>query len=141
MNAKDLEKLFKRILDNAPVAFTRRVANESLRYMDAYRQGATGPLGGFRQQEVHQPPLPSWLTECMEGYEATFGEKAEMSMLDIASVTADLVGRSGLGRDLDAEDLGSDVDADDEIVGDEGSKESDSGASYGEVEDKDSDEV
>ena len=97
--------------------------------MDAYRQGATGPLGGFRQQEVHQPPLPSWLTKCMEGYEATFGEKTEASMLDIASVTADVVGRSSLGRDLDAEDLDSDVDADDEIVGDEGSKASDGGAS------------
>jgi hypothetical protein len=62
----------------------------------------------------------------MEGHGAKFGEKAEASaeqaghcLGDIASVTADLVGRSGLGRDLDAEDLDSDVDADDKIVGDE----------------------
>jgi hypothetical protein len=85
--------------------------------------------------------MMSAITECMEGYKAAFGEKAEASMLDIASVTADVVGRSGLGRDLDAEDLDSDVtvDADDEIVGNEGSKESGSSASYAEVEAEDSD--
>jgi hypothetical protein len=75
----------------------------------------------------------------MEVNEATFAEMAKASMLAIASVTADVVGRSGLGRDLDAEHLDSDVDADDEIVGNEGSKESGSGASYGEVKAEDSD--
>jgi hypothetical protein len=34
---------------------------QSLRYMDAYRQGATGrAAGGVCQQEVHQQPLPSF---------------------------------------------------------------------------------
>jgi hypothetical protein len=112
------------------------VANKSLRYMDAYRQGATGRLAAFANKKCtsHRCLPASWLTECMEGYEAAFSVKAEASMLDIASVTADVMGRSGLGRDLDAENLDSDVDADDEIVGNEGSKESGSGASYGEVE-------
>jgi hypothetical protein len=41
---------------------------------------------------------------------------------------------------LGAEDLAT-VDADDEIVGDEGSKESGGNASYGEVKDEDSDEL
>jgi hypothetical protein len=35
-------------------------------------------------------------------YEAMFAEMAKASMLDIASVTADVVGHSGVGRDLDA---------------------------------------
>jgi hypothetical protein len=52
----------------------------------------------------------------MEVNEATFAEMAKASMLDIASVTADV-----MGRDLDAQDMDSNVDdADDEIVGDEG---------------------
>jgi hypothetical protein len=64
--------------------------------------------GGVRQQEVHHAShghrcLPaSKLTKCMEVNEATFAEMAKASMLDIASVTADVVGHSGLGRDLDA---------------------------------------
>jgi hypothetical protein len=75
----------------------------------------------------------------MELNEATFAEMAKASMLDMSPVTADVVGSSGLGRDLDAEDLDSDVDADDEIVDNEGSKEAGSGASYGDVEAEDSD--
>jgi hypothetical protein len=77
--------------------------------LDAYRQGVTWGLhGGVRQQEVHHAShghrcLPaSKLTKCMEVNEATFAEMAKASMLDIASVTADVVGHSGLGRDLDA---------------------------------------
>jgi hypothetical protein len=64
-------------------------------------------------------------------------------MLGNALVVADGVGCSGLGRDLDAEDLqlDSNVDANNEIVGDEASKESGGGASYEEVEDKDSDKL
>jgi hypothetical protein len=47
---------------------------------------------------------------------------AKAGMLDIASVTADVVGRSGLGQDFDAEDMDTKVDADDEIVGDGGAE-------------------
>ena len=76
--------------------------------MDAYRQlqGATGRLAAFANKKYtsHGCLPASWLTECMKGYEATFGEKAEASMLDIASVTADVVGRSRLRRELDAEE-------------------------------------
>jgi hypothetical protein len=35
----------------------------------------------------------------MAGYEAMFGEKVQESMLDMDAVAAELVGRSGLGRD------------------------------------------
>jgi hypothetical protein len=66
---------------------------------------------------------------------------AKAGMLDIASVTADVVGRSGLGQDFDAEDMDSKVDADDEIVGDGGSRESGGGVSYGEEEDENGDEL
>jgi hypothetical protein len=38
----------------------------------------------------------------MEVNEATFAKMAKASMLDIASVTTDVVGHSGMGRDLDA---------------------------------------
>jgi hypothetical protein len=64
--------------------------------------------GGIRQQEVHHAShghrcLPvSKLTKCMEVNEATFAEMAKASVLKVASVTADVVVHSGLGRDWDA---------------------------------------
>jgi hypothetical protein len=72
-----------------------------LRYIYAYRQGATGRLAAFANKKYtsHRCLPASVLTDCMEGYDATFGEKAEASMPNIASGTADIVGRSGLGRD------------------------------------------
>jgi hypothetical protein len=50
-------------------------------------------------------------------------DPAEASMLGIATVMADVVGRSRLGRDVDAKDLDFEVHAaDDEGMCDEGSK-------------------
>jgi hypothetical protein len=143
MNAKELEKLLKHILDSVPVAFTRRVANKSLRYMDAYRQGATGRLAAFANKKYtsHRCLPASWMIECMAGYEATFGEKVRYSMLDMDAVEADVVGRSELGRDGEAEDEDSDGGADEEGVSDTAQQEP-GGAGRGlEVPDGDSMEV
>jgi hypothetical protein len=51
MSAKALEKVLTETLDSVPVAFTCRVANKSLRYMDAYRKGATGRLAAFANKK------------------------------------------------------------------------------------------
>jgi hypothetical protein len=63
-----------------------------MRHMVLYRQGATGQLVACANKKyTNQRSLPaSWLTECIESYEATFSEKVEGSMLDIASVKADV---------------------------------------------------
>jgi hypothetical protein len=67
-----------------------------MRYIDLYRKGATGRLASCANKKFtsHRCLPASWLTECIEGYEATFGEKEEASMLDIASVTADVPGQT-----------------------------------------------
>jgi hypothetical protein len=122
MNAKDLIVWSKQL----DLRYCAGGFYESLRYMDAYRQGATGwAAGGVCQQEVHQQPLRylpasnrGWLNECMAGYEAMFGEKIQESMLDMDAVVADVVGRSGLGRDVESEDEDSDASADEEGASD-----------------------
>jgi hypothetical protein len=52
----------------------------------------------------------------MAGYEGMFGKKVQESMLDMDTVAAELVGRSGLGWDGEAEDDDSDGGADEEGV-------------------------
>ena len=71
--------VLKKKLDRVPVAFILRVADKSLRYMDAYRQGATGRLAAFANKKYtsHRCLPASWLKECMDDYKAALGEKAE----------------------------------------------------------------
>ena len=122
MNAKDLEKLLKETLDSVPLAFIRRIANKSLRYMDAYRKGATGRLAAFANKKYtsHRCLPQSWLDECMAEYKAAFGEHVEDSMVDVASMGAQLDALSGLGR---REGVESDDDDEEEASGDEGCEE------------------
>jgi hypothetical protein len=72
-----------------------------MRYMDLYRKGATGRLAACactnKNYTSHRCLPASWLTECIEGYEATFGEKEEASVLDIASMTVDVPGQTWCG--------------------------------------------
>jgi hypothetical protein len=77
----------------------------------------------------------------MAGYESMFGEKVQESMLDMDAVAAELVGRSGLGRDGKAEDEDSDGGADDEGVSDAAQEDPGDYVRGVEVTDDDSEEV
>ena len=149
MNAKDLQKLLKDILDSVPVDFARRVANKSLRYIDAYWQGATGRLAAFaNKKDTSHRCLPgAWLTECMatRGMKPCLARRSKRAcwtrMLDMDAVAADVVGRSGLGWNAEAEDEDSDVGADEEGVSDGAQQEPGGSARGVEVTDDDSKEV
>ena len=77
----------------------------------------------------------------MAGYEATFGEKVQESMLDMDAVAADVVGRSELGRDGEAEDEDSDASAGEEGVRDAAQQEAGGVARGVDVTEDDSEEV
>jgi hypothetical protein len=137
MNAKDLIFLSKRI----DLRYCAGGFHQSLRYMDAYRQGATraGRLAAFANKKYtsHRCLPASWLT----GYKVMFGEKFQESMLDMNAVAAELVGCSVLGWDREAEDEDSDGGADDEGVSDAAEQEPGGDARGVEVTDDNSEEV
>jgi TATA-binding protein-associated factor Taf7 len=132
MNAKELEKLLREILDGVPVEFIRRVANKSLRYMDAYRKGATGRLAAFANKKYtsHRCLPGSWLTECMADYKAAFGEHAEESMVDVAAMREQ---NAALGGESDKDSDGEEVanGSEQEGEGESGDDDSDGGSKAG----------
>jgi hypothetical protein len=83
--------------DSVSVAFTRRVANKSLRYMDGYRKGTTGRLAAFvdKKYTSHRCLPGSWLTECIDEYKAAFGETVEESMVDVDAIGKELAALDG----------------------------------------------
>ena len=84
--------VLKEILDSVPVAFIRRVAEKSLRYI--WMRTGRVRLGAWRRLPTRSTPvtaafLPRGLRiECMDDYKKAFGEKAEDSMVDLAVVEA-----------------------------------------------------
>ena len=113
------------------MAYTRKVANKSLRYMDAYRKGATGRLAAFANKKYtsHRCLPESWLDECMAEYKAAFGEAADESMVNLEAVEAELAAlgaddeqAEAEGGDDDGEEAGIDGD-DEEVDGDDSDEE------------------
>ena len=79
---KTLVKNVPIILDSIPLGLIRRFVRKSWRYMDAYRQGATGRLADFinKKYKGHRCIPTSWLNEVQDAYYSKYGEKAEINL-------------------------------------------------------------
>jgi hypothetical protein len=80
-----LEEAIVVAFDAVPLDFIRKVANVSHRYIQLYREGATGRLAAFaaRKYKSHRCVPDSWLTEVVNEYEAEYDENASCSMLQV----------------------------------------------------------
>jgi hypothetical protein len=126
-----LEEAIAKCFDAVPVSFIRKVANVSGRYVQLYREGATGRLAEFaaRKYSSHRCVPDSWLSEVMADYKAEYNEEASSSMLTVP--TKDELLTQAVPRSPDDE---SDTESESERES-ESESESEGGESESESED------
>jgi hypothetical protein len=78
---KTLARNVPKFLDSVPLGLIRRFARKSWRYMDSYRQGATGRLAAFMSKKYagHRCVPATWLAEVQEEYYTKYNERATES--------------------------------------------------------------